>query len=254
MDRFILEEFLLIFVRTTAFMFAAPFFSIRNVPVYIKVSFGLILAALLYPVLNINQVAPDAGSSLYWLSVIQETLVGLILGFTATLAFSAIRMAGQFIDLHIGFAMAGLFDPVSGVHTTLIGEFLYIMAMLLFFVLDGHHTLLILLSRSYEAVPLMGAVFEPALAGEVAAIFYSAFALGFKIAAPIITVMFISDISLSLISRTVPQLNVFITGFPLKVGFGFLALIVFIPLFANLVGGVVSEMQRALLKVMGAFP
>ncbi|MGI6555660.1 MAG: flagellar biosynthetic protein FliR [Bacillota bacterium] len=81
MDRFILEEFLLIFVRTTAFMFAAPFFSIRTVPVYIKVGFGLILAALLYPVLNLNQVAPDAGSSLYWLSVIQETLVGPDTGF-----------------------------------------------------------------------------------------------------------------------------------------------------------------------------
>lgn len=247
-------SFLLVFVRTTAFMFTAPFFSIRSVPVHIKVGFGLVLAALLFPVLDLGQAAPGLGGGGYFLAVVQETLVGMILGFTATLAFSAIRMAGQIIDLHIGFAMAGLFDPVSGVHTTLIGEFLHLMAMLLFFVLDGHHTLLILLSRSYDAVALTGAVFEPALAVEIARIFASAFALGFKIAAPIITVMFISDISLSLISRTVPQLNVFITGFPLKVGFGFLALIVFIPLFANLVGGVVSEMQQALLKVMGAFP
>lgn len=254
MDWHSLGCFFLVFIRTTAFMASAPFFYIRSVPAYTKIGFGLVLAALLFPVLQLGQGVPEAGSAAYLLAVIQEALVGLILGFVATLVFSAIRMGGELVDLHMGFAMASLFDPLSGVRTTLMGEFLYITAMLLFFALNGHHTLLLLLSRSYEAVPLAGAVFEPGLAGEVAGIFSSAFVLGFKLAAPIITVMFISDIALSLVSRTVPQLNVFIMGFPLKVAFGTLALVVFLPLFANLVGGVLAEMQVDVLKVMRAFP
>lgn len=254
MDWFTLEGYFLVFIRTTAFLAAAPFFYIRSVPAYTKIGFGLLLAGLLYPVLNLGQAVPNASSPAYFAAVIQETLVGLILGFTATLVFSAIRMGGELIDLHMGFAMASLFDPASGVRTTLIGEFLYILAMLLFFALDGHHSLLLLLSKSYQAVPPAGAIFKPSLVKEIVGIFSAAFALGFKIAAPIITVMFISDISLSLVSRTVPQLNVFIMGFPLKVAFGMLALLVFLPLFSNLVVGVVAEMQKDVLKVMNAFP
>lgn len=254
MDWLYLEGFFLVFIRTTAFLVAAPFFYIRSVPTYTKVGLGLVLALLLYPVLDLGQAVPEAGSAVYLLTVIQETLVGLTLGFVATLVFSAIRMGGELIDLHMGFAMASLFDPLSGVRTTLIGEFLYIVAMLLFLALNGHHTLLLLLSRSYQAIPPAGVVFEPQLAGDIAKIFSLAFTLGFKLAAPIITVMFISDIALSLVSRTVPQLNVFILGFPLKVAFGTLALLVFLPFFANLVGGVFTEMQVNMLRVMKAFP
>jgi len=254
MSWFALEGFFLVFVRTTTFLMAVPFFFIGSVPVYARVGLGLIISGMLYSALDLGSALQGGSAVLLSLTVVQETLVGLILGFTATLVFSAIRIGGELIDLHMGFAMAGLFDPVSGSRTTVVGNFLYIVAALLFFAMDGHHSLLLLLSRSYEAVPLAGAVFEPKLAEEILGIFTAMFTLGFKIAAPLIAVMFISDLALSFVSRTVPQLNVFIMGFPLKAGFGMLALIVFLPLFISVVNGIVTEMEKDLLRLMGSFP
>lgn len=253
MDWIILESFFLVFVRATAFMISAPFFYIRSVPSYTKVGFGFAVAVLLFPVLDASKTVSVLGNGGYLLAVAQETLVGLILGFTATLVFSAIRIGGEFIDLNMGFAMASLFDPASDTRTTLVGQFLYIVAMLLFFLMDGPQSLLLLLSKSYSAVPVAGAVFKPELAGEITGIFSTTFALGLKIAAPIIAVTLISDIALSLVSRTVPQLNVFIMGFPLKIIFGSLALIIFLPYFSNLMEVVLEEMGKSLVKVMGTF-
>lgn len=245
-----LEGFFLIFVRTTAFLAATPFFYVRSVPSYTKLGFGLIVSGLLFPVIDLGSMLQGTSNMMYVLVVVQETLVGLILGFTTTLVFTAIRIGGELLDLHMGFAMASLFDPASGTRTTLIGEYLYIVAILLFFALDGHHSLLLLLQKSYQVVPPGGAVFETKLVGVFVDMFSSMFALGFKIAAPLIAIMFISDLSLSFVSRTVPQLNVFMMGFPLKAGFGMLALIVFLPLFLTLMGGVLAQMEKDLLQVM----
>lgn len=239
-----------VFIRTTSFLVVSPFFQIRRVPAFVKVGTGLILALLLLPAVSMeNMVVPVTTAGLV-LVVIQETLVGLILGFAATLVFAAIRLAGELIDLHIGFSMASLFDPQSGMSTTLLGQFLYILAVLLFLTLDGHHSLLMALAKSLELVPLTGAVFQGTLAGQMAGLFSEMFVLGFKIAAPLIAVMVISDLSLSLVSRTVPQLNVFIIGFPLKAGLGMLTLIFIMPLLAVVVAGIIGQMEKDLMFVI----
>lgn len=250
MDWSVLEGFLLVFVRTSAFLVTAPLFNIRSVPSYTKIGFGLVISGLLVSVLDLGPVIKNTSEMMLVLVVVQETLVGLVLGFTATLVFTAIRIAGELLDLQMGFAMASLFDPATGTRTTLIGEYLYIVAILLFFALDGHHSLLLLLQKSYEVVPPSGAVFQLRMVDSILGLFSTMFALGFKIAAPLIAVLFISDLSLGFVSKTVPQLNVFIMGFPLKVGFGMLTLIVFIPLFVSLVGSLLSQMQKDLLQVM----
>lgn len=245
-----LEGFFLVFVRTTAFLAAAPLIFIKGVPSYTKVGFALVVSGLLFPVLDFGSLPRDISTVMYVVTVIQETMVGLILGFTATMVFTAIKIGGELIDLHMGFAMANLFDPVSGSRTTLMGEYLYIVAILLFFAIDGHHSLLLLLQKSYQVIPPAGAVFKPGFVEAIVGMFSAMFALGFKIAAPLIAVMFISDLALSFVSRTVPQLNVFMMGFPLKIGFGVLTLIIFLPLFATLISGVVADMEKDLLRIM----
>jgi len=248
-----LQGIMLVLVRVTSFVVTSPFFAIRVVPAYVKVGLGVILAFLLFPVIDLSQMPAATGTAGFIVMVIQESLVGMILGFVATLIFTAIRVAGELIDLHIGFSMASLFDPQTGANITLIGQFMYILAILLFLMLDGHHSLLMALAKSFEIIPVAGSVFEKKLAVEIVSFFTAMFLLGFKIAAPIIAVMLISDLSLSFISRTVPQIHVFIIGFPLKAGLGMLVLIIILPLFATVISGIVAQMERDLMQVIRSF-
>ncbi len=241
----------LVLARLTAFMAAAPFFAIRNVPALVKVGLAALLTMLVGPVLP----APDEpipGELLaYMLVVMGEVLVGLALGFLATLIFSAIRLAGELVDLQIGFAMTNLFDPQSGGLISALGQFMYTMGILLFLLMDGHHSLLAAIVRSFTVVPLGGAMAVDGVAAHAVKVFGAMFVLGLKIAAPILAVLVISDLALGMVARTVPQLNVFILGFPLKAALGMIALSVTAPVLAVIMASVFGQMERDLLILMG---
>ncbi|NLJ99964.1 MAG: flagellar type III secretion system protein FliR [Clostridia bacterium] len=247
-----MQSYLLILVRIASFMVTAPVFSIRTTPTYLKIGLSTIIAFLLFPVVGQGQLIPQGMGNFIYM-VILEVVVGLALGFAAALAFTAIRVAGELIDLHVGFSMASLLDPHTGSGTTLVGRFLYILAILLFLALDGHHSLLLALGGSFDLIPLGGAVLNKEIATEVISFFTSMFLLGFKIAAPFMAVVILTDISLSLVSRTVPQINVFIMGFPLKAGLGIFVLIIIMPLFLAAVNGIISQMEQDLMIIIRGF-
>ncbi|WP_227767219.1 flagellar biosynthetic protein FliR [Zhaonella formicivorans] len=241
---------LLLFARMTAFLAAAPFFSIRNVPPQVKGALGLLLAVLLFPAVKRPQIAEPEFLA-FALLLAGEVLVGLALGYISTLVFSSIKMAGQLIDVQIGLAMAGLFDPQSGSQNTLLGQFLHTLGILLFMIMDGHHSLLLALAKSYELVPLAGfGGIGASAVKQVVEIFAGAFLLGLKIAAPVLAVLIMIDVALGLVARTVPQLNVFILGFPLKIGIGIVTLALLTPLLASVLANVFSVIERDLLLVM----
>lgn len=240
---------LLIVARATAFMVLAPFFSIKGPPVLVKVGLGILLAFLIYPGVSIVEDIPLDLLS-YAILVIKEVVVGLTLGLVSMLTFTAIRVAGEMIDIQMGFAMASIFDPQNESRITLVGQFLYFLGILLFLAIDGHHSLILALHKSYELIPLTGAIFHPPLVMVIVNLFVEMFSLGVRIAAPFIAVLVICDISLGLIARTVPQLNVFILGFPLKAGIGLLSLVFALPILAAIIGYILTQMERDLMLIM----
>lgn len=241
---------LLIFIRMTAFLASAPFFSIRGGPPLAKGALGLILAILLFPVVGESPLNLEGGFLAFSLLIIQETFVGLILGYTTSLVFSAIRMAGQLIDLQIGLVMTGILDPHSGEQRTTMGQFLYVLGILLFLLMDYHHVLLRSLAKSFEVLPLGGVQWEGNGAYLLIEIFSGTFALALKMAAPILAVLIIIDVSLGLVARTVPQLNVFMLGFPMKIGLGILMLSIVAPLLASAFSHVFQILERDFLLVL----
>lgn len=247
-----LQVLFLVFARLTAFSVAAPFFSIRNVPPLVKVGFGVVLTLLVYPLMGTGGVTLPSTLLGYGLEAVGEVLVGLALGFIATLTFTAIKVAGELGDLQMGFAMTGLMDPLTGSRTSLMGEYLYMLGILLFLIINGHHTLILALVGSFELVPVGVASVNGGATAHVIGVFTGMFALGLRIAAPIVAVLLISDLALGMVARTVPQLNVFILGFPLKVALGMLTLSLAAPLMAAVVGTVVTQMERDLAILMGS--
>ncbi|SHE69107.1 flagellar biosynthetic protein FliR [Desulfofundulus australicus DSM 11792] len=242
--------FILIFIRASAFLVAGPLFFFLNVPRSLKAFTALVLAVVLYPL--VPGVEPDFPGGLvgFALAAAEEAGVGLVLGFVAGLVFQSLAVAGQIMDIQMGFFMASFFDPAMGHQSTLSSRFLYLLGMVLFFILDGHHVLIAALARSYELVPLAGASLDGVTTLAVVRIFARMVALGVQIAAPVVAVVLIIDLCLGLLGRTAPEMNIFMLGFPLKIALGILTLSIMVPLFGVVFRALVRMMEQDLYTVI----
>ncbi len=248
--------FLLIFCRITSFFVAAPVFSSRNVPNVFKIGMAFFVSLVVFS--SQGTSVKVAGDLTIVLLILQEVLVGLLLGYLAYLMLMAIQIAGSFLDLQIGFSIANVIDPMTGSSAPLLGNFKYMIALLLFLSMNGHHYLLDAIISSYRWVPLQADLYTPitngSLSGFVIQSVGQAFMLAFQMSAPIVTALFLTDIGLAFLARTAPQYNVFVIGVPLKIIIGLLLLVILMPTLAALfqsLFGILFESMRNLLSVLG---
>ncbi|WP_077211535.1 flagellar biosynthetic protein FliR [Bacillus dakarensis] len=238
--------FLLVFVRVTSFFIMMPLFSYRNIPTTHKAGFGLFLAWIMFytidaPVLEINGE--------YLLLVMKEALVGLMVGFIAYLILSAIQIAGGFIDFQMGFAIANVIDPQTGAQSPLTGQYLYTISLLFLLSVNGHHLLLDGIYYSYQFVPLDQAWIpfgDESLILFIVKSFSAMFMIALQMSLPVVASLFLVDVALGIVARTVPQLNVFVVGLPLKIGVSFIVLIAVMAVMF----GVVSQLFEYMLVTM----
>ncbi|HYE10833.1 MAG TPA: flagellar biosynthetic protein FliR [Patescibacteria group bacterium] len=228
MDKF--ELFLLILVRMSSLFVITPVFGGRNVPSYLKIAFAFFCSVIL--VTLIKDVTVDATNVYsYTALILKELAIGIILGYTSYLVFSALFLAGQIIDTQIGFGMVNVLDPMHDSQIPLTGNFIYIITLLIFVMMNGHHVLLTALFKSYNVLPINSFAFNDVLYNNMLNIFFETFALGFKISIPILAASLLAEISLGILAKTVPQMNVFVVGMPLKVGVGLVTLLAMMPMF-----------------------
>ena len=246
-----LSRFLLLIPRLTGILVVSPFFSARFVW-SVKVYLVLILAMVLAPVISFPGHFPADVVSLVILAV-QEFGIGFCIGFSALLVFSAMQVAGQLIDMSIGFGIVEVIDPQYGIQVPLMGSFLYLLALMLFVMLDGHHSVLAALVRSYEFIPIGGGTLRPGLPELVTALFSGMFLTAVEMSLPVIGVLLIVDVVMGILARTMPQMNVFVVGLPLKVVVGVSILAVASPAFGvvskYLVDGALEAMEKVVLSL-----
>jgi flagellar biosynthetic protein FliR len=175
------------------------------------------------------------------------------MGYITTLFFSVVMTAGELIDNQIGFGMASLFDPQSNMQVPLFGNFLNVLAMLLFFSVDGHHTLIRILCSSFFRIPPGKISINPALGTMAAEYFSTTFVLAVQIALPAVAASLMAETALAVIMRTVPQMNVFVVGIPLKVILGMVVLIVILPVYRIVMGNVFDRMNMAVVHILEGF-
>jgi flagellar biosynthetic protein FliR len=231
----------------TSFMVVAPYFATRHVPGQVKIGLAVLLTLLIFPALpgpHLN-LLPDSllGTIVV---VLGEVFVGLAMGFVTALTFSAFRVAGELADLHMGFTMAVLIDPHTGARTSLMGEFFYLVGILLLLAANAHHHLLAGLIQSYQILPLGAVAFSGFTANHVVDLLTAMFSMAFRIAAPVIAVLLITDLALGMVARTVPQLNVFIFGFPLKAALGIMTFSLAAPFLAVIANNLFGQMEKDL--------
>jgi len=230
-------------------MISGPLYAIKGIPPLLKGAFSLALAVAIFPVVEVKTPLPGELWG-YGLAMIREIGLGLLLGIAVTMVLNSIRMAGQFIDFQIGYAMSSFIDPMYGVSNTLLSQYLYMLTLLFFLLMDGHHTLIMALAKSYQLVPLGAADFSGSVALVLLKIFAGAFTIGLQVSAPILAVLVIADLALGFLTRTVPQINVFLTGFPIKIAAGLLTLSFLIPLLGNVLRTIFTMIERDLYSLM----
>lgn len=235
-----LDNFLLAFVRLTGLFISAPIFASRQLPVRIRVLMITILAAFMasfiQPHYNIEITTP--GYMVAALAV--ELFIGYTIGFIAYLFFAAVQLAGQLMDMQLGFAMVNVVDPMSGMQAPLMGNFAYLLALMSYLSMNGHLYLLEAVAESYKYIPVLGLKVDGSFMGLLVQTSSAMFVLAVKIAAPVVMAILISDISLGFIARTVPQMNVFVVGMPLKIMVGMVVLFMILPIFIWFTGYLTS--------------
>jgi flagellar biosynthetic protein FliR len=209
--------------RILAFVATAPILGNKQIPARIKLGLGVLITLVVAPTIQIDgNLNPYSAMGL--LILVQQMLVGVALGFASNLIFSAVEMAGDMTGLQMGLGFASFYDPQNANYVPVIAQFASTIATLAFLALDGHLQLISALAESFRAFPI-GTAFPSAGALHVLLVWAgSLFAFSLQIALPVIAALLITNMGLGILSRTSPQLNIFVVGFPVTLCVGFVVL------------------------------
>jgi flagellar biosynthetic protein FliR len=210
------------FVRILAWLSLDPLLGNRAVPARARVILAMALAVAVIPILPTDtSVRLASGDGI--LILLQQIAIGTALGFSVRIVFSAVEFAGQLIGLQMGLSFATLFDPINGAQTQVVAQFLVLTATLILFAFNGHHMVIVALAQSFQEIPI-GATLS---AGGFAMLVHwgeTLFAVGLHISLPVTAALLATNLTIGMMSRASPQLNIFAIGFPLTLGAGFLVL------------------------------
>lgn len=219
-----------------------------------KIGLSAIIALLVAPTIPAVTIPDYPGA--YTLLVVEEVVVGLAMGLIVSIVVNAIYLAGQMIDVPIGFGMVNVIDPQTGMQIPIVAQFKYVLAILILFTINAHHFLIAGMAQSFSVLPVgFAALDAPAVTAVGIETFGTMFLLALRIGLPIVAALFVTDVALGIVARAVPQINVFFVGIPLKIGLGFLLLVFVLPTFVGLITGIFGEegeMMRALYRLITA--
>ncbi|MED4058815.1 flagellar biosynthetic protein FliR [Priestia megaterium] len=243
--------FLLVLVRVTSFFITVPLFSYKTIPAVHKVGLSASLSVIIATTIDLPVVSLDAQ---FVLLVVKECAVGLFIGLTAYVFIMAIQIAGGLIDFQVGFAIANVIDPQTGAQSPILGQYLYVFALLFLLSTNGHHLLIDGIYNSYLIIPLDKVAFpvgSQAFATHIITVFSSMFLVAVQMSLPLVGSLFLVDIALGIVARTVPQLNIFVVGFPVKIIVAFILLIVVMGSMFYMMQIIFEQMIEAMRAMIG---
>lgn len=232
-----LVVFLLVLIRVSSLFLTAPLLGNANVPQRMKVGLAFMMALILTPFLMHQELLFDFSNPFtLTLAVFQEIALGVFIGLLAQLLFVAVTFAGNVVGMQMGFGMANVFDPTSRAQVSITAQiYTYTMTMV-FLLLDGHHWLLIAIQRSFSAIPLGTFTMNGQVMGVLLAATNELFWVALILMAPVLGVLALSEIAMAIVARIMPQMNVFVAAFPVKIMVGIAAMVVALPMMVTYLG------------------
>ena len=224
-----LASFFYPFFRILALASSAPIFSHATVPRPVRIGLALLLTAIVAPTLPaVSPVSPFSANGVLLIAV--QILIGIAIGLAMQIAFATVTLAGDLIGLQMGLSFAAFIDPQNSEQAPLVGSFLSIVLMLVFLALNGHLLLIATLVDSFQAFPLAPDAVRALDAMRLVRNGADLFAFGLQMALPVIGAMLLTNITLGMLARTSPQLNLLAVGFAVTLSVGLLMLLLELPL------------------------
>jgi flagellar biosynthesis protein FliR len=242
--------FALVLARIAPLFLLAPLFSSKTIPGRARTLVALALAVGITPIAveaSSGSLPPDVLGLAGLL--VKETLVGTAFAFALGALFAALSAAGAVLDTLVGFSFGALVDPVTGVQSSILSQLYQMVGVLVFIAIGGDAWVIQGIARTYEAVPLLEAPHIGSLVQGAQVAFSGLFTAALQIAAPVLLALVITDAGLGVVSRVVPQLNVFAVGFPAKVAVALLLVGASMPFVA---GWLADELQRSVAAALQA--
>ncbi len=211
---------LLVIFRLGGLMIYAPVLSSSVIPVRVRVLLTFVLGAAIYPVIAAQHGFGDGLSLSLWLLgplVAMEILVGLLIGFLASLPLSAMQVGGVIISQQMGLGFAQLYNPAIDDESDVMTQLLYFMAIGTFILCGGMDVMLLTLLHTFDRVPAGGLAMDADIIALIAGMMISSLEMGMRIAAPLLCIVFLETVALGFVSKTVPQLNILSLGFPMRI-------------------------------------
>jgi len=243
-----------IFIRVGVVFSLAPFFGSEIIPRRVMAIIALFLSLILLPVtppLAIDTQALNVLTLLMYL--LHEVLLGVSIGLAVQVIFAGVQIAGELMGYSIGFSIVNVLDPVTGTQAPITSNFFYILAFLLFLALDGHHMFIKAIQESFTLAPIGVGLPRPGF--YQAALRYAAdmFVIGLKLAAPVLGALLIINVALGLISRAIPQINIFIVSFPIMIAMGMIFIILTIKMTPFFLQGPIRHAWEFIMASMKLF-
>lgn len=247
----LLPLFTIVLFRTASVLFFSPIYNQTNIPLLVKIGLALVLTFAIFPTIsNTQQTLPDNLTS-FILLIFKEIAIGFLIGYVATLAFGAFVMAGELISADMGLSMAEMVDPLFGDRVSPISQIFQLMGFILFLSINGHHWLINALVLSYKTVPITGFIESGVTISKLVQMFGGLFVAAIKVAAPVMIIMAMVVVVSGFLARSMPQLNIFMVIFPLKIIVGFLILAMLFPFITRSMEYLLNLLRKDMFSLVG---
>jgi flagellar biosynthesis protein FliR len=241
-----LMGFMLVLARVGGLFLLAPGFSSRMIPVRAKLMLAFAISLAIMPIATHGQQVPS-DTGLVVTLLLKELLVGIAFAMPLAVLGAAVSAGAGLIDTIIGFSFAAQIDPISNQQNAVLAQFYSLFATMIFMVTGGDQIMIQGLAASYRLLPLGNTPSIAALAASAPAGLERVFVIGLEISAPVVIALVISDAAFGLVSRAVPQMNVFFVGLPAKIMLGFAVIGASLPFVA---AHLTDEMQHSVVQAL----
>ena len=235
--------FMLLFARLSGLIVFFPFYSHNQIPMVVKTLLVFALCIVLFPLSHAHEHAIN----FLFMEILSEVILGLCAGLLLSIVFAILQMAGEQISMVMGFSMASVLDPQTGTNSPVIANILNFIALLAFLMLDGHHLILQFYSTSLSAIPLGDFYPRSGVMSYALKLFGNLFMFGFVLSFPIIALSMLSDAIFGMLMKTMPQFNLLVIGYPIKVTIGFSVLIA-------ILAGIVKIITDMMVQILNDMP
>jgi flagellar biosynthetic protein FliR len=245
--------FALVLSRVAGIFSAIPAFGGRTIPLNIKVIVIVMITLVCFPALSIT--APQLPTDAFTLAmlVLREVMVGITLGFITRVIFSAVEFSGQIIGMQMGFTISSIIDPSQGTQTQIMSVMQTLLATLLFLSMNIHHMFIRTIVDSFRIIPLGGWHLNAEIISFLIKGTSDIFILGIRLAAPVMVALLLTSVTLGIMARSFPQMNIFMVSMPLNIGIGLIVLGLTVTIFFHVLTtafGAVNGQIETLFRLM----